>query len=153
MANKNAQGESYGKGRTRSFTAIVYPDSAPENWLTILSDLFIPTFISPLHEFDTNEIDNTPKKPHYHVVLMFDSVKTEEQAKEVFDMIGGVVPPSKTFKVQSLRGISRYLCHLDNPEKYQYDTSDVRSLCGADYYSVINLVSDRYGLNEKLNAR
>ncbi|MEE3444090.1 MAG: Rep family protein, partial [Methanobrevibacter sp.] len=89
---------------------MVYPESAPEDWEIILSNEFVPAFISPLHENDLNP-DNSPKKPHYHVILMFDSVKTTEQAKEVFAKIGGVGCEI----VKSLRGYSRYLCHLDNP--------------------------------------
>ncbi|MEE3444086.1 MAG: Rep family protein, partial [Methanobrevibacter sp.] len=75
-----------------------------------------------------------------HVILMFDSVKTTEQAKEVFAKIGGVGCEI----VKSLRGYSRYLCHLDNPEKAQYNVDNVKSLCGADYISVIGLAIDKF---------
>lgn len=125
--------------RTRNYATVVYPESAPENWEIILSNEFVPAFISPLHENDLNP-DNSPKKPHYHVILMFDSVKTIEQAKEVFAKIGGVGCEI----VKSLRGYSRYLCHLDNPEKAQYNVDNVKSLCGADYISVIGLAIDKF---------
>lgn len=125
--------------RTRNYATVVYPESAPENWEIILSNEFVPAFISPLHENDLNP-DNSPKKPHYHVILMFDSVKTTEQAKEVFAKIGGVGCEI----VKSLRGYSRYLCHLDNPEKAQYNVDNVKSLCGADYISVIGLAIDKF---------
>ena len=46
--------------------------------------------------------------------------------------------------VKSLRGYARYLCHLDNPEKAQYSVNDVISCAGADYFSVINLASNKY---------
>lgn len=131
-------------GRTRNFTAVVYPDSAPDNWQSILADTCIPSFISPLHDSDVNEVTGKIKKPHYHVVLMFDSVKTIEQAKAVFDSIGAVPPPSEKIIVQSIRGVARYLCHLDNPEKVLYCVEDVRSLGGADYINTISLVTDRY---------
>lgn len=125
--------------RTRNYATVVYPESAPEDWEIILSNEFVPAFISPLHENDLNP-DNSPKKPHYHVILMFDSVKTTEQAKEVFANIGGVGCEI----VKSLRGYSRYLCHLDNPEKAQYNVDNVKSLCGADYISVIGLAIDKF---------
>ena len=128
-----------GKGRTRNFATVVYPESAPENWMEILTDQFVPAFISPLHNQDINPTGEN-KKDHYHVIIMFDSVKTEDQARQVFELIGGVGCEI----VQSIRGYSRYLCHLDNPEKYQYDPQKVRSLCGADYTSVIGLVTDKY---------
>lgn len=128
-----------GRGRTRNFATIVYPESAPNEWQDILAQQFIPAFISPLHDKDINPTGE-PKKAHYHVVIMFDSVKTEEQAKEIIDLIGGV----GLEKVNSIRGYARYLCHLDNPEKAQYDESSVRSLCGADYINTIGLITDKY---------
>lgn len=131
--------KSSGRGRTRNFATVVYPESAPEGWQEILSQQFVPSFISPLHDQDKNPTGED-KKPHYHVMLIFDGVKTLEQAQEVFTKIGGV----GCEVVQSLRGYARYLCHMDNPEKAQYKTEDVRSLCGADYTSTIGLVLDKY---------
>lgn len=131
--------KSNGRGRTRNFATVVYPESAPDDWKEILIDQFIPTFISPLHNQDINPTGEL-KKEHYHIIIMFDSTKTSEQAQQVFSLIGGVGCEI----VQSIRGYSRYLCHLDNPEKYQYDTQSVIALCGADYTSVIGLVTDKY---------
>ena len=125
--------------RTRNYATVVYPESAPDNWKSILAEHFIPAFISPLHENDINPTGE-PKKPHYHVIIMFDSVKSIEQAREVFSTINGV----GCEVVKSIRGYARYLCHLDNPEKAQYDPSQVTSLCGADYMGVIGLAVDKY---------
>lgn len=128
-----------GSGRTRNFATVVYPESAPEGWIDILGEMCIPAFISPLHDQDKNPTGED-KKPHHHVMLMYESVKTREQAMEVFEKIGGV----GCEVVQSVRGYARYLCHLDNPEKAQYDSGSVRSLAGADYINIIGLVTDRY---------
>lgn len=131
--------KSSGRGRTRNFATVVYPESAPENWQEILSEQFVPAFISPLHDKDINPTGEA-KKPHWHVMLMFDGVKTIEQAAEIFNKIGGV----GCEVVQSQRGYARYLCHMDNPEKFQYSPEDVRALCGADYTGSIGLVTDKY---------
>lgn len=125
--------------RTRNYATVVYPESAPENWMLILESFFVPAFISPLHDKDIDPL-NQPKKPHFHVILMFDSTKTKEQAQQLFSQIGGVGCET----VNSIRGYSRYLCHLDNPEKAQYACEDVRCFCGADYFTTIGLVSDKY---------
>lgn len=125
--------------RTRNFATVVYPESAPEDWQEILSQQHIPCFISPLHDRDINP-GGEPKKPHYHVMLMYENVKTVEQAKAVFDQIGGVGLEI----VQSIRGYARYLCHLDNPEKARYREEDVRCLGGADFAGVIGLAIDKY---------
>lgn len=125
--------------RTRNYATVVYEESAPDNWRAILAGHFIPAFISPLHSDDINP-NGEPKKPHYHVLIMFDSVKTDEQAREVFSSFNGV----GCEVVKSIRGYARYLCHLDNPEKAQYKPEDVSCICGADYHSVISLIIDRY---------
>lgn len=40
--------------KTRAWTFIVYPDSAPDNWRDILDELHIPWVESPLHDKDQN---------------------------------------------------------------------------------------------------
>ena len=125
--------------RTRNFATVVYPESAPEGWQEILSECFVPAFISPLHDKDINPTGEE-KKPHWHVLVMFEGKKSIEQVEEIFKKIGGV----GVEKVNSLRGYSRYLCHMDNPEKYQYSPEDVRTLCGADYTGAVGLVTDKY---------
>lgn len=124
--------------RVRNYATVVYPESAPADWQDILSGHCIPAFISPLHDKDINPTGE-PKKPHYHVVLMFEGKKSVEQVKEVFDSINGV----GCEVVKSLRGYARYLCHLDNPEKAQYEPSDVRCIA-SDYIGTIGLAIDRY---------
>lgn len=128
-----------GESRSKNWATVVYPESAPEGWKDILSDLKIEVFISPLHDKDLNPTGEV-KKAHYHVIVMFPSVKSAEQASEVFVSFGGV----GTERIASIRGYARYLCHLDNPEKAQYDSADVISYGGADYFSIITLVTDRY---------
>lgn len=138
MANKNSKGQSYGAGRTRNYATVVYPESAPEGWIQTLSEAKIPLFISPLHDSDKNPTGE-PKKPHYHVLVNFDTVKTKEQAEEFFKTFGGVGCET----VSSNRAYARYLCHLDNPEKAQYDMNMVQSYGGADYISVIGSMADK----------
>lgn len=133
MSDKNTN------SRTRNFATVVYPESAPEQWQTILAEMKISAFVSPLHDSDLNA-DGQPKKPHYHVMLMYDGVKTEDQAREACEKIGGV----GCEKINSVRSYARYLCHLDNPDKHQYNTEDVKQFSGADYFSVIGSVADKY---------
>lgn len=138
MAEKKTSSAS-SKGRTRNFACVVYPESAPADWLDVLKGQFVPGFVSPLHDSDINP-GGENKKHHFHVLLTFESLKTFEQASAIFQKIGGV----GCEVVQSVRGYARYLCHLDNPEKAQYSPEDVIAFCGADYVSVIGLASDKY---------
>ena len=135
----NTNKKTNGTGRTRNFATVLYADSAPKNWQEILSEHKIPTIISPYHDHDTNP-GGELKKPHWHVLIMFDGVKTIDQAKEIFSTINGV----GTEIIKSIRGYARYLCHMDNPEKHQYNESEVITLCGADYPGIIGLPIDKY---------
>lgn len=130
--------KSSGATRTRNYACVVYPESAPENWLQIVSESKIPVFISPYHDKDKNPTGE-PKKPHFHVLALYEGPKTKEQAQAFFESFGGV----GCEVVNSARGYARYLCHLDNPEKAQYDIGDVISYGGADYMHLIGCAADR----------
>mgnify|MGYP001119512819 CR=1 FL=1 len=83
------KGKSSGRGRTRNYATVVYPESADKNWKENLVQQFVPVFVSPLHDKDENPTGEK-KKPHYHVLIMFDGVKTKDQAKAVIEAFGGV---------------------------------------------------------------
>ena len=137
--NTSKNSKSQGLGRSRTWATVVYVDSAIPNWQDFLKNLAIPCFISPYHDKDVNP-DKTSKKPHWHVLFMFDGVKSKEQIKEICDMLNSVGQEN----VGSTRGYARYLCHLDNADKAQYEPSEVIALGGADYREVIGLPSDKY---------
>lgn len=128
-----------GNFRTRNWVFVFYPESAPENWKDIISDWCIPCFVSPLHDQDLNP-DGEVKKPHYHCLLMFHGMQTQAKVKELADQVCGVLPQG----VKDSRAMARYLCHLDQPSKHQYDTGDVLALGGADYAAAIASSSDKY---------
>ena len=124
--------------RTRNYACVVYPESAPENWKTIISESKVPVYISPLHDKDKNPTGED-KKPHYHVLVTYDSMKTKEQAQQFFESFNGV----GCEVVNSSRAYARYLCHLDNPEKAKYNIDDVVTYGGADYIAIIGTASDK----------
>ena len=66
--------------RNTYYATIVYPESAPSDWMNILEEQHIQALISPLHDKDIDKEGN-PKKPHYHVVLIFESLKSPKQAQ------------------------------------------------------------------------
>lgn len=133
--------------RFRVFASIGYPDSLADGWKDTLAETHVPVLISPLHDRDLNP-DGTKKKPHHHIMLMFDGKKTVQQAKAIFESIGAVGCEA----VNSTRGQARYLCHLDNPDKELYSVKDVIALNGADYSTIIALPSDRYGAIREMLA-
>lgn len=123
--------------RKRNWAFVVYPDSAPDNWREILRNELVPGFISPLHDADVNA-DGEQKKPHWHVVLTFKGNKSFEQVKEITGALNATIPQV----CKDTRAYARYLCHLDNPEKAQYEVADVESLGGADYLDKIKSAAD-----------
>lgn len=122
-------GERRGEGKTRTWAFVMYPESAPENWREILDGMHVRALVSPLHDRDVNP-GGEPKKPHWHVLLMFDGPVRKAYADSLADAFNGT---KSAEKVASTRGYARYLCHLDNPEKAQYDPGEVEAFGGADY--------------------
>lgn len=130
--------------RTRNWATIIYPrmkegeeTTTPDNWCEILEQLAVKAVVSPVHDKDLKE-DGEYKKAHRHVVIAFDGVKTEKQAKEIFEKIGGVGAEP----VNSLYSMTRYLTHMDNPEKAQYSSLDVLTFGGYEYKRYANTKDD-----------
>ena len=124
--------------RQRNWTFILYPESCHPCWRTVLDDLHLPWAESPLHEHDLNA-DGEPKKPHWHIILCFDGVKTYEQIKEITDSVMGTRPEI----VRNVRSMIRYFAHLDNPEKWQYPTQEIIGHGGLDVPEMLQLLSSR----------
>lgn len=118
------------KTRAKDWTFIVYPESAPENWRSILADkLQVKAIISPLHDKDIlDDVEQTPKKAHYHVILRFDNQKSFNQIKEITDLLNQPIPQ----KVKSIEGAVRYLIHADSPDKAQYNQADIEVIGNID---------------------
>lgn len=110
--------------KTRYWSFLLYLDSMNPNYIDFLNDLHIPVAISPLHDKDINPTGEI-KKPHYHVIVCFEGPTTYKNVYEnICVPLGATIPK----RVMSLRGYYRYLCHLDNAEKYQYNTNDITEL-------------------------
>lgn len=93
-----------------------------------------PSALSPLHDKDVNA-DGELKKPHYHVVLAYAGNKSFDQIDELARALRAPVPQ----RINSITGAVRYLTHMDNPEKYQYESSDIRTFCGFDLEACLAL--------------
>ncbi len=130
--------------RTRNWSFLVYPESAVSDWKERIQKLFVKTLISPVHDKDINpDENNTLKKPHYHVLLMFDSVKTYKQVTEITEELKATIPQI----AHSPKGLARYMTHMDNPEKAQYKVEDIVALNGADLSELLKPSSqDRYSM-------
>lgn len=118
--------------RGRNWRIVAYPESLPEDWKDIIRQE--PVAISPLHDKDVNP-DGEIKKAHYHLVLNYKGNKSFEQIDEIARALRAPVPQ----RASSLTGSVRYLTHMDNPEKYQYDTADIQVFGGFDLENCLAL--------------
>lgn len=125
MAEKNIQKEK----PVRNWSWIVYPESAPGNWRTILDELGEKWIESPLHDKDVNELTGEPKKPHWHIIISFFNKKSYKQAIVISELLNAPEPQ----RVRDLQGSVQYLWHRNNPEKYQYDKNEVVAHNGFKY--------------------
>lgn len=128
-------------GRSRNWELIVYPESAPSNWISILDEDHLCFAVSPLHDLDEFEDTGELKKPHFHVILQFAGKKSVEQIQDICDRIGH----AQFSVVQNMRGAVRYLAHLDSPDKHRYNEDDIKVHGGFqldDYFEIEK--HDRY---------
>lgn len=110
------QGEEQDKIKGRHFAFVVYPDSALGNWVEVLLQTGLSFVVSPLHDKDVN-VDGTPKKAHYHVIVSWGNTTTYRSVRILCDKLKCPIPQV----LRNCNGMYRYLTHKDNPEKYQYE--------------------------------
>ena len=111
--------------KKRNWAFVLYPESAPSDWVEQLQSTGLQCEISPLHDKDTNP-DGTPKKPHYHVIVCYSGPTSFNVVKGLTDSLHQPIPQA----LEQVKGYHRYLTHMDNPEKYQYNPADIRTLNG-----------------------
>ena len=123
--------------KTRNWLFVFYPDSAPAEWREIVADWQLGVYVSPLHDEDFKD-DGTLKKPHWHGILCFDGPQSYKRALGLVSDLGCLTCKP----CNSLQGAVRYLCHLDSPDKAQYDVSDIE-LFGPVSLDVMEVRSER----------
>ena len=97
----------------RYWTFLVYPESAPDDWVGILRRSHGCYAISPLHQ-----PDGEVKKPHYHVIYMHGNTTTLGGARAAIpDSVpaNGFIEPA-----HNPSNLQRYLIHLDDQDKEQF---------------------------------
>lgn len=126
MAEKNV--------KKRNWAFVLYPESAPADWLEQLQKTGLPCAISPLHDRDVNATGEQ-KKPHYHVMVFYQGPTSYNVVKRLTDGLHQPIPQV----VEQVRGYYRYLTHMDNPEKAQYPASEIRTLNGFDIGDFVDM--------------
>ena len=121
--------------KKRNWTFVLYDDSCATDWEDYLNSTGVP-YAYAYHDKDKTEIGEE-KKAHYHVLICFDGPITYSNIMTYAIRVGaanGVVQP-----VGSVRGMVRYFCHKDNPDKYQYSEDIIQCRNGfdpSDYFAL-----------------
>lgn len=121
--------------KKRNWAFVLYPESAPKNWREQLALTGLQCAISPLHDRDVNPTGE-PKKPHYHVILAYSGPTSYNVVKALTNgTLGQTIPQA----LEQIEGYYRYFTHKDNPEKAQYNASDIETINGFDIRNYIDL--------------
>lgn len=102
------------KQKARYACFVVYPESAPEDWREQLRASHGSFAISPLHGGDDEE-----SKDHYHCVYMHGGPATLSVMQRAIPE--GIAANGHIELCLHPRNYQRYLVHLDDPDKQQWD--------------------------------
>lgn len=144
--------------KARHWTLLIYPDSCPTNWKEILQETGCEVAVSPLHDKDINdEMSGALKKPHYHVIISYPNTTTYNVVKQLTSELNTTIPKD----LKSVKGMYRYFTHMDNADKYQYDSKDILLMNGFNVDNVNELTYNqkkeiqrkiiKYILDEKIS--
>ena len=120
--------------KKRNWTFVLYPESAPADWIDRLQKTGLQAEISPLHDKDINP-DGTHKKAHYHIILCYSGPTSYTVVKALTDSLRQPIPQP----LEQVKGMHRYFTHMDNPEKYQYDSREIKALNGFDIFDFVEM--------------
>ena len=133
--------------KKRNWTFVLYDDSCAKDWEEYLISTGVP-FAYAYHDQDFTELGEV-KKPHYHVIVCFDGPTTYNTMQEHGKRVGAA--NDVTQPVGSVRGMVRYFCHKDNPDKYQYPEDIIQCRNGFDPKDYFNLtVSQQKALKRQV---
>lgn len=120
--------------KKRNWAFVLYPDSAPNDWIEQLRQTGLQCAISPLHDSDLNPTGE-PKKAHHHVILCYAGPTSYNVVKQLTEHLNQPIPQP----LEQVRGYYRYLTHKDNPEKAQYSEDDIKTLNGFNISDYVEL--------------
>lgn len=127
------------KERSFNFSGVLYPEHFCDNRnlaVKFLKDTFqTQGAISPLHDSDLQD-DGQLKKPHWHFVVHFQNQKSLAVCRKLLEDKGLIQV------CQSLATMCRYFFHLDDDDKFQYQTTDYDTFFNFNFQKQINAFED-----------
>jgi len=143
------------KDKARYFTFLLYPESIPKDWDTLLEMIGVPIAVSPLHDKDKSIVEGQKyKKAHYHVIYVAKNPVTTDSVRfKIKNLLGNQSIAKVQIVSQSMENIYLYLTHESKDaiakNKQKYDKKDIKLLNNFDIDRYITLdVEDK---DEMLN--
>lgn len=107
------------KNRSKFYSFIAYAENMDIDKIrNYLKTMHYSAAISPLHSPDP-DFEGVELKPHYHVVVCFPNPRVCDSVRDEFNAVANIAMPQR---VGDIRAMTRYLTHMDNPEKEQFST-------------------------------
>lgn len=155
--------------RGRNWAFLLYADKVDklggyEHVRQTLLAIHVPALISPCHDSDVYDKDSInawvernrdesgkvpdeklaskpvagePEMPHYHFMLSYKGNKTYNTVLKQLEPLG----VNYVMRVEDKSAYMRYTCHLDQPDKAQYNVEDCCTLNGLDRSCLYELAS------------
>lgn len=101
--------------KTRTYAFLLYPDTNDKHKTALVLLRQGYNYLAIQHTEDTTE-EGMPKGAHFHCIVKF---RQPRWLSAVSEELG--VEPNLFRDCKSFDGYARYMLHLDNPEKAQYD--------------------------------
>jgi len=108
------------KGK-RNFIMLIYPDSMPEDAVGMLLDEKVCIAVSPLHQPDPKGPEEE-RKPHHHVLISYSGPRKIEDVEKYFRP---KYHGTHIFICKDRNVYTRYMVHLDNPDKQKFEPKEL----------------------------
>jgi len=134
-----------GKSNTSKYWATIIYDDCDISFIDrSLKSLHVPCALSPIHNLDfydgvedityyEDDVDmkSIYKVPHYHLLCAFPNSIGEKSFRYMLEhKLPSFVHWRGCELINNEKGYGRYLCHLDDLDKAQYDTDEILYYCG-----------------------
>uniref|UniRef100_UPI003F68ECB9 replication protein n=1 Tax=Streptococcus pluranimalium TaxID=82348 RepID=UPI003F68ECB9 len=137
LTEEEVEKQAIGIIKDQNFTFLIYPESAPEDWIEKLEQLGQPIAISPLHDMDKSNVEGQEyKKPHYHVMYRANNNVTADSVRKKIQRKIGIKSVAKVQITDNVENLWLYLTHESKDaiekNKHIYDRNDIQLLNNFD---------------------
>lgn len=149
------------KIKSRYFTFLIYPESAPHDWIDKLESLGLPIAISPLHnkdkieKKDEHQLFGEFKKAHYHCIYVANNPVTSDSVRNKLKRVLDNNTVSIVKVIDNVENMYLYLTHESKDaikkNKTIYSKQDIIHLNNFDISRYITLsLEDKKDMQNKL---